>query len=305
MSDTGQATDVAASAANVLEAAVSNENAQGQQGTSNEVNAVELLKEVGKTPDINTLTEGLSEHAKAHLKGMDPADVAKFAPKLTEWDKNANARIAKEIEKTKAYEGLDPQEARDALELQKLIFSNPKEALARIQAMADNVEYQEPATQTPVEDDEEFDIDSLPKSIKDRLLKADKIDDLENAVKHILGEKQQILEKQQRDKDWSELSSKLDALEARPDIGKFDRNWVLKAIAVGDDPEDAAKSFRALVDSAVEARLSAHNNAPTLLGGRTGSIAAEAGTVDVAKLGSKDTVKLVANLLKAQNEANS
>lgn len=302
MSDTGQATDVAASAANVLEAAVSNENAQGQQGTSNEVDAKELLKEVGKAPEI---PDDISDHAKNLLKGLDPEDIRKFAPKLTEWDKNANARIAKEIEKSRAYEGLDPQEARDALELQKLIFSNPKEALARIQAMADGIEYQEPQTQTPVEDDEEFDIDSLPKSIKDRLLKADKIDDLENAVKHILGEKQQILEKQQRDKDWSELSSKLDALEARPDIGKFDRNWILKAIAVGDDPEDAAKSFRALVDSAVEARLSAHNSAPTLLGGRTGSIAAEAGTTDVAKLGSKDTVKLVANLLKAQNEANS
>ena len=87
------------------------------------------LKEAASIP------AGVSEYAANILKGMSPDDIARFAPKLAEWDAGVTERFNKIHEEYKPFKGLNPSEVTEALQLDALIKQNPAQALEYLQSM--------------------------------------------------------------------------------------------------------------------------------------------------------------------------
>lgn len=265
------------------------ENAQGQPGTSSGKDQI--------AEKLTPVSSDVPEHIANILKDFSPEDRAKFAPKVQEWDANTSKKFAEYANSLKAYEGIDPVAAKAAIELEGLLNSNPAKAIEILQARLSN----NPAPVEDVQtDDDDFDYNLLPKIIRDKLDMADKIPQLQQIVEKLAQERIDFENHRQLEQQKVEYNAHLDTLTEKH--GAFDRDWVTKAVALGTDPEEAVQKFQATVKSYAEEQLKEHNNAPNVLGG---SSVVPSEPVNLAKLSSKETAKLVTQMLIEANKANS
>jgi hypothetical protein len=238
-----------------------------------------------------------SDLSTSFLKGLPPEDAEKLAPYVKNWDAGVTKLLQQKSEefnsKLSAYEGIDPTEAREALELRAAIAANPAGAVDHIREAYNlgniSAETANELIEEATSDDEEDILDQLPPEIRDRLLKTDK---LEEAVKTLLDREEAVRAAQQEAKEVAEFSKQLDDLKTK--YGDYDRDTVLRLIASEMEPEDAVKHYHALIESAAQQKLKAHNDAPPVLG--NGHIPPVDNT-PVHKLSAKDRQRAVLQYL--------
>jgi hypothetical protein len=231
------------------------------------------------------LPENISEHAKNVLQGMSMEDIAKFAPKVTEWDKGVAEKFRDYNEKLKAFDGLDVNEAKEAIQFNNLMLNNPAEAIKRLQNLLDdsaNINVDEEL----VDDNDIY--NQLPDSIKSKL---DKVDALEQRLTN-LAEKEQA---RQDKKDLDFYNAELNALATKH--GEFDKDVITRLIASGADPEESVISWHSAIELAVQSKLKQSESAPSVIGGKS-----DVETVhvnNVVDMSKKDVKALMQNLLNS------
>ena len=259
-------------------------SAQGESTSTTTANPFLAVGEANKPPEI-------SDHVRRLLDGVPEEYLSHLAPKVKEWDQGVTQRFEEKNAQLKAYEGIDPEKAKEAISLYDQIFQNPDQALALIQQMKNGQPAEEPLSVEPDEDEDIYNL--LPPSIKEKL---DLVPDLQKAVQLLINEKVAVANAENQTQELSEYNSLLDSLEA--DHGSFNRDIVTHSIANGIDPVEAVTMFQEAVKTAVAEQLKAHNGAPTILAGKS-LIPIEA--PNIAQLNSKDTRNLVKRMLDAQN----
>lgn len=244
------------------------DEAQGQEtgtGEATQYEAPTSFKEAFN-PVEKVSEPAPSELASGFLKGLPPEDAAKLEPYIKQWDSGVS-KMTEKIHadyKTQlaAFEGIDPADAQDAIELRTLIQGNPSSAIDHIkQAYLDGTISEDTANTLLEEQKPESIIDELPPEIRDRLLKTDQ---LESAVKELLTEREAIKAAQQEAKEIAEFHTVLETLKTEK--GDYDRDTVLRLIASGMEPNEAVDKYHSLVQTAAQEKLKAHNAAPPVLG---------------------------------------
>ena len=233
------------------------DEAQGQEtgtGEATQYEAPTSFKEAFN-PVEKASEPAPSELASGFLKGLPPEDAAKLEPYIKQWDSGVS-KMTEKIHadyKTQlaAFEGIDPTDAQDAIELRALIQGNPSSAIDHIkQAYLDGT-ISEDTANTLLEEQAtpESIIDDLPDEIKDKLLLVPK---MEAALKELLAEREATKVATQEAKEVAEFHTILEDL--KKEKGDYDRDTVLRLIASGMEPNEAVDKFHTLVQTAAQER---------------------------------------------------
>lgn len=270
-----------------IEPPVASEIVQGESTSKNPFIAAQ-----DKTQSATTSLDNVSDFAKGVLKGVDPSLLPSLAPFVSEWDRNYQKSVNDIKSQYSGFDGMTPEDAKSAYELQQLIFSNPKAALELISQQANLT--QDEDQPTSLTEDEEDIIASLPPEIRERL---EKVDKLEQIVKLVADAEISRTQQAREASESKEYDSLLETLATKH--GAFDTDYVNMAVATGANPEDAVTNWHVMANKIATERLKAHNDAPNVLGGQGG--VKTSGGVELSKLSATDRKAYVAKMLQASN----
>ena len=192
-----------------------------------------------------------------------------YKPFIEEWEPDA---IGQAIQLAQALES-DPQAFYQAL-AQSYGFAESEQGVANQQQELAQPEYDENDPYAPqLQQHEEL---------------------LRTLADHIIGQEEAKRQAEESRINNEMLDTALNTLKQQ--YGEYDENYVLQAIAAGQDPEDAVKAFRGMVDQWAAKQNAPAANAPRVMRGSGGLPSLQ---VDPAQLGNKETKNLVAEYLRS------
>lgn len=211
-------------------------------------------------------------------------------PAFQKWDQSAQSRIEaanaelKQFEAYKPYveHGIDAGELEQGLRLLYEINNNPQNVYQALQEAYKFGQTETPTIKEPEGDDS---LSNLPPEIMEKLQNHDGV---LNAVAQIVlndaQAKQDAAADAALDKEIADLKEK---------HGDFDEDYILAKMQLGMSGDEAAASYKALVQ-----RITPQPFAPSVLGSSGGN-GIPSNAIDPTKLSGKETRNLVAEMLAA------
>lgn len=219
-------------------------------------------------------------------------------PQLQEWDTGVSRKfqqIHDKYEPLKAFEGMDPSTVQEATEIYQQLISDPAatwESIGKVFGLSPQETAQSVSSMA---DDEDFDDDDLPASLKERLAKYDD----QGRILDLIA--QEIVERKEQERVAEEdlaLETYLDELEEQ--YGEFDNDYVVSLLAVGIDGEEAVERYMKLTGKAevkVAGSASEGSKLPKVMSG-SGGVPSAAGNSSLTKLSNQDTKSVVEEILR-------
>jgi hypothetical protein len=225
-----------------------------------------------------------------------PADYHdKVMPTLQEWDRGVSRRFQKihdEYEPYKAFEEIDPDDIRQALQVYGALTEDPQttwETIGRVYGLSP-----QQVSQAMSSEEEDLDLDALPQSIRDRLSRIDQHDALLAQMAEQMQQAQQAEEEAEEDAALEGLLSDL-----QEEYGEFDEDYVVGLIASGVDPEEAVERFQSFTSRYQPQQP--QQSAPKVMS--SGGGVPSSSPVNVNGLSNQDTQALVAELLRLSQDS--
>lgn len=204
-------------------------------------------------------------------------------PYIKKWDSGVTRRFQELNSKLKPYEGLDvsdPAELKQALEIYKILDSDPRRVYEALRAQFDSGDFEEDNNE---DGNESF--QGLPPELTQQLTEQQQV--LEALAEYVLGQQQTTQEAQED----AELENYLELLKG--EFGEFDEDYVLAKMYKGMNGENAVKAWQAAIQQQLNSAGSTRPAARVLSGG--GVVPSEA--QNVAKIPRKDIKNMVAQLM--------
>lgn len=232
------------------------------------------------------------------LLGVIPEDLhEQVTPHLQNWDRGVQDRFQQVQSEWQDYgflkeNNITPDDTRIALGILRAVQEDPESvynSLAETYGFGGETVTEE----NPGTDQGGAEGFSLPPEISKRL---ESLQSGYDAMAQILLQKQQEEEQQKQDAD---LQNEIDGLKKQH--GNFDESYVLAYMNNGMSGEDAVKAYQNMVE-----RIQTENarpKPPVLLGSSGGGVPGEK-PIDPTKLNSQQTKSLVADFLRAHQQAN-
>lgn len=222
---------------------------------------------------------------------------SKVMPTLADWDAGVSRRFQQlhdEFAPLKEFEETDPEELRQALKIYKSLNEDPSatwETIGRVYGLS-------PQKISQATSDDDFDLDSLPDAVKNRLMQVDQ----QNAIIQDL--QSRFEEQQALDNEAAEDEALENVLEElAEEFGDFDEDYVVGLIAAGVDPEEAVGRFQEIAERMgyYEDDDEEEEDYPQIMS--AGGGIPNAGDVNVNGLSNQDTQELVAELLRLSRDS--
>jgi hypothetical protein len=221
-------------------------------------------------------------------------------PTLQRWDSGVSRRFQRIHDEYAPYKELgefEPDSIKEAMNVYQALTTDPAatwEAIGRVYGLSPQ-QVSQAASQ-----DEDFDLDDLPASIRERLDRIDNHDQTLNYLAQQLQQQQAYNEEAAEDEALEEYLNEL-----REDYGDFDEDYVVGLIAAGMDGEDAVGRFQALLEDIAsniefEGKDDKNPNYPQVMG--SGGGVPDMPQVDTSRMSDQDTRSLVAEILRLSHD---
>ena len=270
-----------------------------------------MVDEDESVTDPGTSTEEVTEPVVTETENNDPPykkELEQFPTSFQpmaeeifkEWDRNVQERFTKQKSQYEPWDQIakeaDPDTVQQALALAQYMEANPQQFVEALTEHYGLTKKEAAAVADAVTDpsnaEDEVDLTTLPKSVRDKLAKIDQLEEGFLALSNKQTQQESLV---QQEALQHQLDAALNNLHEK--YGDFDDDYVLtKTVANGGDLEAAVEAYFKVVPKVVPS-----SPAPKVMGSGGGAPAGD--EVDVTKMNSKDTRQFVASVLaKSKDE---